>query len=125
MIEVWSNTEFGHVFSVVKLDKPGPKGRMFRLFDNGQPALGGQWHYTVANAIARAEYVLQGSYSRRIAYLEQRVQVLEAQIGEATTAEIKHLKAASPLHLLAADWSDCPTTPEEIAAARTAQEFVL
>ncbi len=80
MIEVWSNTEFGHVFSVVKLDEPGPKGRMFRLFDNGQPALGGQWHYTVANAIARAEYVLQGSYSRRIAYLEQRVQVLEAQI---------------------------------------------
>lgn len=77
---VWVHVEFGHTFRVVKLTRPGPKGRMFRLYDNGRPALGGQWHYNRMSAIARAKYVLQGSYSRRIAYLEQRVQVLEREL---------------------------------------------
>ena len=80
LTEVWSHTEFGHVFRVVELNRPGPKGRMFRLYDNGYPALGGQWHYTLDTAIARAKYVVQGDYSRRIAFLEQRVQVLEREL---------------------------------------------
>ena len=82
MNEVWAHKEFGHVFSVIELDEPGPKGRMFRLFDNGHPAIGGQWHYTITNAIARAKYLLQGSYVSRIEYLEQRVQVLESKLAE-------------------------------------------
>ncbi|KKL85632.1 hypothetical protein LCGC14_1952720 [marine sediment metagenome] len=80
MSEMWVHTEFGHVFRVEKLLVPDSKGRKYRLYDNNQPALGGQWHYTIDNAIARAKYVVQGEYSRRIAYLEQRVQVLEREL---------------------------------------------
>ena len=80
MTHEWSHVEFGHTFLVEHLDKPDAKGRRFRLYDNGCPALGGQWHYTLDNAIARAKYILQGDYSRRIAYLEQRVQNLERQL---------------------------------------------
>lgn len=78
--EVWSLVEFGHTFVVERLDHPDTKGRCFRLYDNGQPALGGQWHYTIDNAKARARYIVQGDYSRRIAFLEQRVQNLERML---------------------------------------------
>lgn len=78
---LWDHTEFGHVFEVRALSQSDRKGRGFRLYDNGSPALGGQWHYTLQNAIERARYILQDSYFNRIAHLEQRVQVLEAQIG--------------------------------------------
>ncbi len=81
---VWEHVEFGHRFQVFALAKPDAKGRGFRLYDNGHPALGGQWHYTLENAQERAEYVTKGSYSQRIGYLEQRVQVLEAQIARAS-----------------------------------------
>jgi hypothetical protein len=77
----WEHVEFGHRFQVFALALQDAKGRGYRLYDNGHPALGGQWHYTLENAKARAAYMVQGSYSRRIAYLEQRVQVLEAQIA--------------------------------------------
>lgn len=77
---VWGLTEFGHQFKVHKLQLKDRKGRGFRLYDNGEPALGGQWHYTLQNAKARARYILQGSYSRRISYLEQRVQNLEREL---------------------------------------------
>lgn len=78
---IWGRIEFGHRFEVFQFDPPDSKGRRFRLHDNGSPSLGGQWHYTLENAKARAEYVLLGSYSQRIGYLEQRVQKLEAQIA--------------------------------------------
>lgn len=81
---VWERVEFGHAFAVVELDTPDSKGRTLRLYDNGQPALGGQWHYTLENAKERAEYVLRGSYSQRIGYLEQRVQKLEAELWRAS-----------------------------------------
>jgi hypothetical protein len=83
MKAVWGHCEFGHNFVVEKLVPPVVKGagaRGFRLYDNGFPALGGQWHYTLADAIARARYIVQGSYSARIAFLEQRVQNLERQL---------------------------------------------
>lgn len=80
MTDVWSHVEFGHTFVVENFTPPDSKGRAFRLYDNGTPALGGQWHYTLHNAIARASYIVQGEYSRRIAYLEQRVQVLEREL---------------------------------------------
>lgn len=69
--------EFGHRFTIVALAKPDAKGRRFRLYDNGEPAYGGQWHHTVRSARARADYVLQGSYEGRIAWLEMRVNYLE------------------------------------------------
>lgn len=80
MTEVWRHEEFGHKFRVMELPLLDSKGRKYRLYDNGSPALGGQWHYTIDNAKARARYVLQGSYSRRIAYLELRVQNLERKL---------------------------------------------
>ena len=79
---VWGHTEFGHVFSVRALNVPDRKGRSFRLFDNGDPALGGQWHYTLQNAIERARYLLRGTYIQRIEYLEERVQILEADLHQ-------------------------------------------
>ncbi len=78
---VWQRHEFGHLFEVFLLDKPGSKGRSFHLWDTGHPALGGQWHHTLENAQERAEYVMRGTYVKRIEYLEQRVQVLEGQIA--------------------------------------------
>ena len=82
MIIIWKHTEFGHDFFVELLDTPDKKGRNFRLYDNGYPSLGGQWHYTLENAQSRAQYVLQGSYVNRIAFLEQRVQKLEAKLAQ-------------------------------------------
>lgn len=79
---VWERTEFGHDFLVFELDVPDSKGRKFHLWDNGSPAIGGQWHHTLKNAQARAKYVLRGSYVQRIEYLERRVQVLESEIAK-------------------------------------------
>ncbi len=78
--KIWKHMEFGHCFEVFELEVPDSKGRKFRLWDNGKPAFGGQWHHTLENAKKRAEYLLQGSYSQRIGYLQQRVQVLEAKL---------------------------------------------
>lgn len=77
---IWEKVEFGHSFKVVELDSADSKGRKFRLYENGHPSIGGQWHYTLDNAQERAEYLLRCSYVRRIEYLEQRVQNLEAQL---------------------------------------------
>jgi hypothetical protein len=75
-------TEFGHHFQIERLPEPRMVGaglRPFRLWDNGHPATGGQWHYDMEGARARARYVLEGSYSRRVAWLEQQVNALTAQ----------------------------------------------
>ena len=39
--------------------------------------------------------------------------------GEFSQAIDEVIEAAKPLQRIAADWSDCPTDPREIAAART------
>lgn len=80
MTEVWRHEEFGHKFRLMELPLLDRKGRKYRLYDNGSPALGGQWHYTIENAIARAEYVVRCDYVSRIEYLEQRVQNLEREL---------------------------------------------
>jgi len=81
---VWSHEEFGHKFHVERLTTPDAKGRGFRLYDNGHPAAGGQWHHTLESAVARAEYVTKCEYGDRIRYLEERVQILEARAWEAS-----------------------------------------
>jgi hypothetical protein len=81
MTKVWDHVEFGHHFEVFEVDEPGPKGRRLRLYDNGSPAYGGQWHYTLENAKERAEYLTMCSYVDRIEYLEQRVQALESELA--------------------------------------------
>ncbi len=87
--------EFGHYFQIESLSEPIIKGaseRHYRLWDNGKPATGGQWHYSIDNAVARAKYVLLCDYSDRIAYLETRVQNLERAIALGITPEVTHNK---------------------------------
>ncbi len=79
---VWKKIEFDHIFVVYELATLDKKGRKFHLWNDNQPALGGQWHYTLENAQARAEYILNYSYVSRIEFLEQRVQNLEAEIAQ-------------------------------------------
>lgn len=78
VVEEWS--EFGHHFKITN-EKTIRSGmtRNFRLYDNGRPALGGQWHFTVEGAKSRAGFLLQSSYSDRIAWLERRVNELESK----------------------------------------------
>lgn len=78
-------TEFGHHFQVKELLTPIQRGagmRTHRLWDNGYPASGGQWHYDLAGALRRADYVLQDGYSNRIAWLEMRVAELEHELRQ-------------------------------------------
>ena len=80
---VWSKAEFGHSFEVEKLDPPVKRGagdRHYRLYDHKTPVLGHQWYYTLADAQAGAEYLLNADYISRIVFLENRVRVLERQI---------------------------------------------
>jgi hypothetical protein len=87
VVKEW--TEFGHHFQVELLAEPKQVGaglRTHRLWDNGSPASGGQWHYDLDGAVARAEYVLQCEYGARIHWLEQRVNVLERELHEAKRA---------------------------------------
>lgn len=82
---VHSWVEFGHKFQIEKLIEPrrvGAGDRYYRLWQNGYPSTGGQWHYDFEGAIARAEYVMLCEYEDRISYLEQRVQRLEGRISD-------------------------------------------
>lgn len=82
---VHSWIEFGYHFQIEELLEPKLVGaglRYYRLWHNGYPSSGGQWHYDFEGAMERAGYILQGSYVDRISYLEQRVQVLEGRVFE-------------------------------------------
>ncbi len=82
--------EFGHHFQIEKLDEPrrvGAGDRHFRLWDNGQPCFGGQWHYDLDGARRQVRYVVQGSYAGRITFLENAVRSLERQLHLARTAK--------------------------------------
>lgn len=75
--------EFGHHFQIELLREPVMKGatpRSYRLWDNGAPALGGQWQHTEASARAWADYRTKCDYVTRIAWLEDRVHQLEAAL---------------------------------------------
>jgi hypothetical protein len=85
VIKKW--TVFGHTFTIEALATPVLKGattRHYRLYDNGVPATGMQWHARLEDAIARADYILQCSYVDRIAWLEQRVNALEHELARRT-----------------------------------------
>ncbi len=98
IIKQW--TEFGHTFIIERLAEPRQQGaslRHFRLWDNGHPAGGGQWHVDLESAEARAQYVLRGDYADRISWLEQRVQTLDNHRAtfiaafDALIAEVDHI----------------------------------
>lgn len=81
--------EFGHFSEVELLKEPRKVGaglRFFRLWNNGTPLLGGQWHYTLLNALAEAEYRLRNSYVSRIEWLERRVRALESEAAKVSDA---------------------------------------
>jgi len=76
----------GYRFRIVKLRvkrRVGAGDRRYRLYCDGVPALGGQWHYTLEEALARAEYLTICRYSTRIQYLEQQVSTLRNQLAAA------------------------------------------
>ncbi len=86
-------TEFGHRFMIEQLDEPVQRGaglRSFRLWhqnlNQGEraltPCLGGQWQYSVESAERWANYIIEGSYTRRITYLEETVRRLEKELHE-------------------------------------------
>jgi hypothetical protein len=84
IVESW--TEFGHQFEIEKLVRPrqiGASMRFYRLYDNGEPAYGNQWHACLSYAKAHASYILQQDYVTRITWLEQRVNNLERELLEA------------------------------------------
>lgn len=83
--------EFGHHFQIEKLLEPlrrGASDRYYRLWDNGHPHSGGQWHYDIAGAKSRARYALICDYAGRIAFLELEVNSLRRQLHEATRPDI-------------------------------------
>lgn len=76
--------DFGHHFQIEKLPVPrrvGAGDRPYRLWDNYQPAPGGQWHYSLRSAVDRAEYVLLSYKSHRIAWLEGKVNELQRDLA--------------------------------------------
>lgn len=82
--------EFGHHFQIEKLLKPrrvGAGDRLFRLWDNGHPSTGGQWHYDLEGARREARYRMESSYIGRVEYLEMAVHTLERQLHGARTAK--------------------------------------
>lgn len=79
-------TEDGHRFQIERLPQPiriGAGDRHFRLWEDGHPASGGQWHYSLSSAVNRAEYVLLGGYHHRINWLELKVSTLERDLADA------------------------------------------
>lgn len=86
---VHGHIEEGHIFDVEELPAPVRKGasvRRFRLFHNGQPAFGGQWHSTLESAKKRIEYILLGDHVSRIRWLQNRIVDLERENSELRAA---------------------------------------
>lgn len=80
---VWEHKEFGNHFLVELLDVPVERGaglRTHRLWHNGGPCTGGQYHYDLDGAIQWATYRLKGDYVERIRWLEHKVHKLEAEL---------------------------------------------
>lgn len=74
IIESWEDG--GHRFQIEQLECPrviGSHERNYRLWMNGEPATGAQWHATIDRAKARAEYIAQGTLLGRLQHLENIV----------------------------------------------------
>lgn len=96
-------TEFGHHFQIEKLLEPklvGAGMRTHRLWDNGYPATGGQWHYDEEGARERANYNLCCDYGGRIRWLENRVNVLSRRLATGEGVPIGLLdRHGNPVHI--------------------------
>jgi hypothetical protein len=84
---VWEDECQGALFQLEELIEPrivGAGARPYRLWCEGRPAVGGQWHYTIegakAEATRRSDYDLYAQITR----LRLRVINLERQLYEAT-----------------------------------------
>lgn len=77
--------EADHHFLIEQLDVPVLKGaqvRTHRLYCDGEPASGGQWHHSEESARWRAGFIAQCTWSARVRYLENRVVELERELRE-------------------------------------------
>lgn len=71
IIQSWDDS--GHRFQIERLKEPikiGAAIRNYRLWQDGRPATGGQWHETIENAKERANYVALGTVHQRLRHLE-------------------------------------------------------
>lgn len=84
IVEEFSNA--GHYFQIEELDPPILKGatmRTHRLWIDGDPARGAQYHHSLEFARKEAEYRALSTHISRIAWLESRVRSLEAALARA------------------------------------------
>lgn len=79
---VFDRKEWGIHHQIEELQFPLLRGaglRRYRLWENGNPAIGNQYHYDLESAVASAQYLLEFTYNRRIEWLELRVSQLESE----------------------------------------------
>jgi hypothetical protein len=86
LIKEWE--EGGYLWQIMQIPerRVGASMRGFRLFCNGEPAQGGQWHASIKDAEERAHYCAEGSMHAQITYLwslinDYRQQKIEDQIA--------------------------------------------
>lgn len=75
--------ELGHTAQVEELVVPILRGaglRTHRLWLDGKPAAGRQWHYCFEDAVEDSEYLFKYGYIERIRWLENRVGRLESEL---------------------------------------------
>lgn len=81
---VWSlrNEDNGDLLEVERLDEPVLKGaglRTHRLWRNGRPEVGCQWHYDLEGAKKWANYRMEADLYRRVEHLKRMVHDLQAE----------------------------------------------
>lgn len=77
---VHTHEEDGVIYQVEKLHPPvlrGAGARHYRLYSNGQPCVGRQYHYELDTALADIEFMVQRSNHDRVESLQARIVRLE------------------------------------------------
>lgn len=67
-------------FELWRMTPAEKNGRTLRLYDRGEPAKGGQWHYDEAGARRRADFVMAWEQGREKQCLVEQVQTLEGEV---------------------------------------------
>lgn len=102
--------------------KPGNrKGRSLRLYHNGEPALGGQWHHNVRSAFRRSDYVAAAFKRQEIKWLEDEVRRLQRLLAE----EQQQMEALRDHYSYFGNLEDDPTDHHGNVLNEAAAEFAL
>ncbi len=96
IVDEWSTPNY--YFQLERLPEPrrvGAGDRYFRLWLNGEPCSGGQWHYTEEGARRHAAYVCESTSYGKITRLRGENALLEARLREARLREARLHQAQS------------------------------